>query len=48
LSSPKEKIVPSDFLMIKKFIMKKAPTIKVHKVKMAKTEKNYRIEETDL
>jgi mutator protein MutT len=48
LEKHRESIAPSDFLMIKKFFIKKAAEIKVHKVKMYKIGKSYKIEETDL
>jgi mutator protein MutT len=48
LKKYKEEIAPSDFLMIKKFFIKKAPEIKVYKVRMFKTGKTYKIKETDL
>ena len=44
----KQDIAPSDFLMINKFFAKKAPTLKVYKVKMIKTNSGYKIETTDL
>ena len=48
LEKHRENIAPSDFLMIRKFFIKKTPEIKVYKVKMYKTKKRYKIEETDL
>jgi len=44
----KQDIAPSDFLMINRFFAQKAPTLKVHKVKMLKTSTRYKIESTDL
>ena len=48
LERHKEIIAPSDFLMINKFFANKAPTLKVHKVKMLRTNTGYKIETTDL
>ena len=48
LKEHKQQIAPSDFIMINKFFAKKTPTIKVHKVKMLKTNAGYKIESRDL
>ena len=48
LDKHRKSVAPSDFLMIRKFFIKKASSIKVHKVKMFKTGKSYKIEKTDL
>jgi len=48
ISSHKETLIPSDFLMIKKFFVKKTPSITFHKVKMVQTKAGYKITKTDL
>ncbi len=48
LKGHKQQIAPSDFIMINKFFIERAPTIPVHKVKMLKISTRYKIESTDL
>ena len=44
----KKEIIPSDFLMMRKFFNKKSQSIPFNKVSMVETKVGYRIEKTDL
>jgi len=44
----KEQIIPSDYLMIDRFVLGQDEKIRLHKVKMLQAKTGYKIEETDL
>jgi 8-oxo-dGTP diphosphatase len=48
LGKHKKEIIPSDYLMIRRFILKENKKIKLHKVKMMQSGNIYKIGKTDL
>ena len=48
LEKQKHSVIPSDYLMVKRFIFGESSAIKFHTVRMRSTDNGYKIEHTDL